>query len=96
MSGWRLRFTRRIRIVPGITLNLTRRGVSTSVGPRGFRTTFGRRGVRQTIGLPGSGLFATKFTRYQRGATESAPQLLPALILILIAVLAIGLALATL
>ncbi len=53
------RFWRRIRIAPGITLNLSKSGASVSIGPRGAKVTIGPRGSRATVGIPGSGLFYT-------------------------------------
>ncbi|ADU67288.1 DUF4236 domain-containing protein [Desulfurispirillum indicum] len=53
------RFFRRIRLAPGISLNLSKSGGSISLGPRGARMTVGHRGVRTTLGLPGSGLYYT-------------------------------------
>ena len=50
------RFFRRIRIAPGVTLNLSKSGASVSVGPRGAKFTVGPRGTRATLGLPGTGL----------------------------------------
>lgn len=54
-----LRFWRRKRILPGVTLNVSKRGVSTSFGARGAHVTIGRRGVRKTVGIPGTGLYYT-------------------------------------
>ena len=54
------RFWRRVRIAPGVTLNLSKRGASVSVGPRGAKLTAGTSGARATAGIPGSGLFYTK------------------------------------
>lgn len=51
-----LRFFRTLRIAPGIRLNLSRSGISASVGPRGARVTFSRRGTHANLGLPGTGL----------------------------------------
>ncbi|MCS7091120.1 MAG: DUF4236 domain-containing protein [Verrucomicrobiota bacterium] len=53
------RFWRRIQILPGITLNLSKSGASISLGPRGAKLTLGPRGARATVGLPGTGLFYT-------------------------------------
>lgn len=53
------RFWRRIRIAPGVTLNLSKSGGSLSFGPRGAKITVGPRGKRATVGLPGTGLFYT-------------------------------------
>lgn len=52
------RFNKRIKIAPGITLNLSKSGASTSVGPRGAKLTVGKN-VRTTIGAPGTGLSHT-------------------------------------
>ncbi len=53
------RFWRRIRIAPGVTLNLSKSGGSLSFGPRGAKITVGPRGSRATAGIPGSGMFYT-------------------------------------
>lgn len=53
------RFYRRIRVLPGVTLNLSRRGVSTSVGVCGAHVTVGHGRVRETVGIPGSGISYT-------------------------------------
>ena len=57
--GWHLRFWRRLRIAPGVTLNLSKSGASVSAGPRGAKVTVGRLGIRRTIGIPGTGVYAT-------------------------------------
>ncbi|HFD86224.1 MAG TPA: DUF4236 domain-containing protein [Gammaproteobacteria bacterium] len=53
------RFWRRIKIAPGVTLNLSKSGGSLSFGPRGAKFTVGPRGKRATMGIPGTGLFYT-------------------------------------
>ncbi len=53
------RFFRRVRILPGVAMNMSRSGPSLSVGPRGAKVTVGPRGIRNTVGLPGTGLFYT-------------------------------------
>ncbi|HDH96892.1 MAG TPA: DUF4236 domain-containing protein [Proteobacteria bacterium] len=53
------RFWRRVRIAPGVTLNLSKSGASISVGPRGAKFTIGSRGGRVSLGVPGTGLFYT-------------------------------------
>ena len=67
------RFSRRIRIAPGIRLNLSKSGISTSIGTRGAWMTFGRGRRRTTVGLPGTGLSYTETTRTGTTAPESAP-----------------------
>lgn len=53
------RFRRSVKILPGIRLNIGKRGVSTSIGVRGAHLTIGKTGTRTTVGLPGSGLSYT-------------------------------------
>lgn len=50
------RFRKRIKIAPGIGVNLSKSGASLSVGTRGGKLNFGRRGKRVTIGVPGTGM----------------------------------------
>ena len=52
--GWRFRNS--IRILPGVRLNLSKSGISTSLGPRGATINLGKQGTRATVGLPGSGI----------------------------------------
>lgn len=51
-----LRFNRRIRIAPGISLNLSKSGIGASIGPRGAKINVSSRGVYSNVGLPGTGL----------------------------------------
>ncbi|NBP83064.1 DUF4236 domain-containing protein [bacterium] len=66
------RLFRRIRIAPGIRVNLGKSGLSLSGGVRGARVTVGRRGVRGTIGAPGTGVSYTE-TSGGGGAGSSTP-----------------------
>jgi hypothetical protein len=54
------RLFRRIKIAPGITINLSKSGLSASAGVRGARVTLGPRGVRRTVGIPGTGVSYTE------------------------------------
>jgi len=72
-----LRFYRRLRILPGLTLNLGKRGLSVSAGVRGAHVTLGSGGVRETVGLPGTGLCWTNAItggrRVRRRRADSQP-----------------------
>jgi hypothetical protein len=50
------RVQRRKKLLPGVTLNLGKRGGSVSVGPRGAKMSAGPRGVTATLSLLGTGL----------------------------------------
>ena len=49
------RFFRRIKIFPGMHINLGKRGASVSFGPRGAKMTIGRTGIKSSVGVPGTG-----------------------------------------
>ena len=51
-----LRFRRRIRILPGIYINLGKNGISTSIGPRDANVNIGKNGVYLNTGIPGTGI----------------------------------------
>ena len=75
------RFFRRIRIAPGLSLNLSKSGAFVSLGPRGTKLTLGSKGVRKTLGLPGTGLYYTEHDSWEEepedAPVESAPQTPP-------------------
>ncbi len=56
------RFQRRFRIFPGLRLNVSRSGVSTTFGSRGAHITLGHGQMRETVGIPGSGISWTHAT----------------------------------
>jgi Protein of unknown function (DUF4236)/Bacterial SH3 domain len=57
-----LRFRRSVSIFPGVRLNFSGSGISTSVGVKGATVNFGRHGQRTTLGLPGTGLSHSTFS----------------------------------
>lgn len=67
------RFQKRIKLLPGVTINLSKSGVSTSIGPKGARVTLGHGKVRQTVGLPGTGLSHSTTTRRTPDQPEDRP-----------------------
>lgn len=50
------RFRRSFNILPGVKVNMSKGGISFTVGTKGYHLNFSNKGVRQTVGLPGSGL----------------------------------------
>lgn len=53
--GWRYR--KRIKILPGIHINISKSGISTNVGVKGASVTFGPKGTYVNAGLPDTGLY---------------------------------------
>lgn len=50
------KFRKRIKIAPGVHLNLSKSGVSTSIGKPGATVNIGKKGVKATLGVSGAGL----------------------------------------
>jgi hypothetical protein len=50
------RFQKRVSILPGVRINLSKSGASASLGPRGADVNIGRDGVTANAGIPGTGL----------------------------------------
>jgi hypothetical protein len=80
-----MRFRRRIKIAPGVGLNLSGSGIGVSTGLRGLSVSFGRRGIWGYASLPGTGLYqrkrlsntaATASASNRAGGPEPVPDLL--------------------
>ena len=67
------RFWRRMRLAPGVTLNLSKSMTSLSFGPPGAKYTISPNGNRMTAGLTGTGLFYTVHDRKRAGRNGAAP-----------------------
>jgi hypothetical protein len=67
-------FRFRIRVFPGVKLNFSKYGVSTSLGVPGASVNFNKRGRRATFWLPGSGLsYQTDRTKWVQQTPPSLP-----------------------
>lgn len=65
------RFRKSVKIAPGIRLNISKSGVSTSIGRRGATVNVSKRGTRVTAGIPGSGLSVSHLHKQR---TKTAPR----------------------
>jgi hypothetical protein len=50
------RFRKTFSILPGVRINLSKTGVSTSLGGHGATVNIGKKGPNVTLGAPGTGL----------------------------------------
>ena len=96
--GWR--FRKSIKILPGVRLNLGKRGLtSATVGGRWLKTNVSGRGVRHTVSAPGTGLsYQTETSGRSRargdsGNTDAWPSAVKLLLVVLGLVLALALVL---
>jgi hypothetical protein len=77
------RFRRRLKILPGLWINLSKKGGSLSVGGHGLTANISKKGERETVGLPGTGIsyqtkriwcLASATGQRKRDASPLAPQ----------------------
>lgn len=65
-------FRKRIKILPGVTLNLSKSGVSATVGRKGASVSVGKRGTYLNAGLPGTGIYSRTRLDKPAGRPRSA------------------------
>jgi Protein of unknown function (DUF4236)/Superinfection immunity protein len=69
------RFRKRVKLAPGLALDLSKGGFSLSVGGRGNSVNVSKRGVKQTVGLPGTGISFSKNLSWTKGQSREANRL---------------------
>ena len=67
-----LRVRRRWKILPGVHINLGKKGISVSAGVRGASVTHGASGTTTSVGLPGTGISARKTVRASSDSASGA------------------------
>jgi Protein of unknown function (DUF4236) len=72
-----LRFQRRVKLFPGVDLNLSLSGVGVSAGGKGFHVGVTARGQKYvSVGLPGTGLSVRQYAPIARiGPSANVPRL---------------------
>ena len=78
-------------MAPGVTVNLSRSGLSTSFGPHGARLTVGRADTRETVGGRGTGVFLSEAQRRPTARPSAALSLLAVLVAVWTTVLRVAL-----
>lgn len=53
-----IRFRKRVKILPGVTINFSKSGASTTIGGKGGSVNIGKDGVYGNAGIPGTGIYA--------------------------------------
>ena len=67
-----MRYRKRIKIAPGVNINLSGSGISATVGPRGANVNLGKKGAYLNTGIPGTGLYnRTKISKSKIKSTQN-------------------------
>ena len=53
-------YRKRVKLAPGIHINFSKNGVSTSIGPKGSTVSFGKNGTYLNTSIPGTGLYSRR------------------------------------
>lgn len=70
-------FRKSLKIVPGVRLNITKKGVSSvSLGGKCAHVNLGKKGTRTTVGMPGTGLSYSSFSPKQAKSETTRNKLL--------------------
>jgi len=62
-----LRFRKVFSLLPGVRLNLGKKGLSVSLGGNGITANISKHGVRKTVSVPGTGLAYSNYQKYSDG-----------------------------
>lgn len=52
-----VRFKKSVKIMPGVRINISKSGISTTVGPKGASINIGEKGTYFNTGIPGTGIY---------------------------------------
>lgn len=69
-------YRRRIKVIPGVYMNLSKSGISTSIGVRGANATFGKSGTYINTSIPGTGLYNRQKLLNDNNSNEYNPQVI--------------------
>jgi hypothetical protein len=56
-----VRIRKTFTLFPGVKVNMSKGGMSITVGRKGLHLNFSKRGVRETVGVPGSGISESSY-----------------------------------
>ena len=67
------RFRKTLNIIPGVKVNIGKRGLSITTGRKGLSVTTGKKGVHLNVGAPGTGIsFRTKISDFFKNSKNDS------------------------
>lgn len=64
-------YRKRVKLFPGVYLNFSKSGISTSIGPKGLKLNFGKDGTYLNTSIPGTGLYSRQKIADNNGKSNS-------------------------
>ena len=68
-----LLFRKRIKIAPGIFINLSKSGASFTIGPKGANVNIGKNSAYVNTGIPGTGLYSRSKITHNTKRSNTSP-----------------------
>ena len=68
-----IRFRRSVKILPGMRINFSKSGMSTTIGPKGASINIGHNGAYLNTGIPGTGLYMREKISGGKTTTRQMP-----------------------
>ncbi|ACF13356.1 hypothetical protein Ctha_0889 [Chloroherpeton thalassium ATCC 35110] len=68
-----MRFRRKTKLFPGVYLNFSKSGISTTIGVPGASLNFGKQGTYLNTGIPGTGIYDRQKIGGGKKGTQSTP-----------------------
>lgn len=65
------RFRKIFKIAPGVKVNLSKSGLSTSIGKAGASLNIGKKGIKTTEGIPGTGISFSQHASFPKSGTSA-------------------------
>lgn len=87
LTGARMgfRFRKRVKLLPGVWLNLGKSGISTSIGTKGMTVNLKGDAIRTTVSAPGTGISYTSTAKGSDDTPSAGPGAAFVLLLVLAA-----------
>ena len=68
----RFNFRKRKKVLPGVYLNFSKKGISANIGRKGANVSIGSKGTHLNLGIPGTGIYSRrKITSKRKIKSES-------------------------
>lgn len=65
-----IRFRKSFKVAPGVRLNVSKSGLSTSIGGKGVTTNLSKKGIRVTTGIQGQGCRRPSSTQVSSASSQ--------------------------
>ena len=66
-----VRYRKSVKIMPGVRVNISKSGLSTTIGSKGASVNIGKKGVYANAGIPGTGVYMREKISDSQSSTQT-------------------------